>query len=567
MRLNTAKICFVVSVLLQGQNLIRAEQIQQNQINKETSSLIRKKLSRRYRQGIIRNKISTNKSLLREELYILNHPINLSIPNNSSKVIAKKIYPLKISDIEHIVKANNPDLEVYRREIKQQEYNLNKEISSWYPTLDFVASTQNSRSDKNAERDLYRDEDLDEETTNELGITQTELGYRDDLYTEEANSKLSLELNWDLIDPSRIPNIAAARDTYQKAKNSYLIQLRDLKLEALNAYFSLQQSDEGVRIGKASQKASQVSLDDAKARYQAGIGTKLDVLEAETQLARDERLLTEKLSDQSINQRTLAKILNLPYEFTPIADSPIQTIGIWNKSLEDSIFAALEFRKELENLRLDISINNNTANAALASAQPKLTLFNTLDKSFYEDIKSKNSPDQDSTSINHTYGLKANWRLFDGWNANSSYNYNKQVARVSEAKFVSEKNKIRQEIETDFFQLQSAIKDLASSNSEVVAAKESLRLARLRFKAGLTTQREVVNNQRDLTQAEVVFAEAISAYNTSISNLSRKTGMNYIKNCHSSKEMTSKDENSNLKKSTTQPFLVITSCPETLIKD
>ena len=57
-----------------------------------------------------------------------------------------------------------------------------------------------------------------------------------------------------------------------------------------------------------------------------------------------------------------------------------------------------------------------------------------------------------------------------------------------------------------------------------------------------------MNNQRDLTQAEVVFAEAISAYNTSLSNLSRKTGINYITACNSSKEMTNKDKVSNMKK-------------------
>ena len=131
MRLTTAKICFVVSVLLQGQTLVKADPIQQNQITQETSSLVRKKLSRKYRPGIIRNKISTNKSILKEELDILNHPINLSIPNKASKLIAKKIYPLKISDIEQIVKTNNPDLEVYRREIKQQKFHKNYYLGSY----------------------------------------------------------------------------------------------------------------------------------------------------------------------------------------------------------------------------------------------------------------------------------------------------------------------------------------------------------------------------------------------------------------------------------------------------
>ena len=47
------------------------------------------------------------------------------------------------------------------------------------------------------------------------------------------------------------------------------------------------EADAGVRIGQDSVKASLVSYRDARARFNAGVNTKLDVLEAETQLARD----------------------------------------------------------------------------------------------------------------------------------------------------------------------------------------------------------------------------------------------------------------------------------------
>jgi OMF family outer membrane factor len=55
-------------------------------------------------------------------------------------------------------------------------------------------------------------------------------------------------------------------------------------------YFNLQEADEGVRIGQASVRASLVSLRDARARFNAGVNTKLEVLEAETQLARDRNI-------------------------------------------------------------------------------------------------------------------------------------------------------------------------------------------------------------------------------------------------------------------------------------
>jgi OMF family outer membrane factor len=65
----------------------------------------------------------------------------------------------------------------------------------------------------------------------------------------------------------------------------------------------------------------------------------------------------------------------------------------------------------------------------------------------------------------------------------------------------------------------------------VISARESLRLARLRFQAGVTTQREVVDNQRDLTQAEVRYANAIADYNKRLAQLRRRTGLDRIALC------------------------------------
>ena len=67
-----------------------------------------------------------------------------------------------------------------------------------------------------------------------------------------------------------------------------------------------------MRIGQASVRASLVSLRDARARFNAGVNTKLEVLEAETQLARDRNLLTDRLASQDLARRSLARELDLP---------------------------------------------------------------------------------------------------------------------------------------------------------------------------------------------------------------------------------------------------------------
>lgn len=55
----------------------------------------------------------------------------------------------------------------------------------------------------------------------------------------------------------------------------------------------------------------------------------------------------------------------------------------------------------------------------------------------------------------------------------------------------------------------------------VESATESLRLARLRFQAGVGTQTDVINSQRDLTDARSRYLQAIVDYNRSLNELQR----------------------------------------------
>ena len=72
---------------------------------------------------------------------------------------------------------------------------------------------------------------------------------------------------------------------------------------------------------------------------------------------------------------------------------------------------------------------------------------------------------------------------------------------------------------------------METTTSEVLSSRESLRLSQLRVQAGVSTQREVVDNQRDLTNAELRYAQAIREYNTSLAELRRRTGLDTLLSC------------------------------------
>ena len=458
----------------------------------------------------------------------LKAPPSLALPNQPGQVRIRELRPLTLAEVERVVEVNNPSLKAVASQVQQAKSSLRAALSAWYPTLNLNANgLPQYLSGEQQTFDSRRSEIVNPVT----GLQQPE-GRLTNSSVWSAN--FSAQLNWNLIDPRRVPQIAAARDRYERSRDAYLISLRELRLQAATSFFQLQREDEQVRIGQQSVRASLVSLRDARARYQAGVATKLEVLEAETQLARDQQLLTDALGGQVNARRSLAALMDLPQDITPTSATPARVLGLWEPSLQESIIAAYTFREELDQFLLDISINNSIANAALADVQPVLRIFNNFATQRFQgetNVQPPVSSEVYGWSLDNAVGLSATWNIFDGGRARAEYRRNKQAAEESQYNFATERDSIRREVEQSFYDLRDAQQNIRTATREVLSSTESLRLARLRFQAGVTTQREVVDNQRDLTTAEVRYANAILSYNTSLAQLRRRTGLDQVTAC------------------------------------
>jgi outer membrane factor, OMF family len=459
-------------------------------------------------------------------------PAPLALPVRPDQVTIKELRPLTLAQVETLAEVNNPNLKAIASQVDQAQSNLRAQISQWYPTIDLDAGSAFPRYSAGSSRVTREVPRLNEDGTpvqDENGNVVTRRR-SDTVNGDRWDAGVVLSARWALIDPRRTPTIAAARDQFERAKYQYVIALRDLRLQAAQAYFDLQQADDQVRIGQESVRASLVSLRDSRARFQAGVATKLEVLEAETQLARDQQLLTSALATQSVTRRALASLLDLPQTVTPTAQDPSRVLGVWQPSLQESIVAAYAFREELDQIVLDISIANSQANAALADVQPFLNIFTALGAGWSdgditnEEIKSRGNFD-------FSLGMGVNWRLFDGGAAAAQSRRNRQLAEENTFRFSQRRDSIRFDVEESFYELEKNNRNITTTAREVISARESLRLARLRFQAGVTTQREVVDNQRDLTQAEVRFSNAITDYNKRLAELRRRTGLDQILAC------------------------------------
>ena len=488
------------------------------------------------------------------ELRDLVAPASLALPDRPRQVRITQLRPLSLDQVEILAEVNNPDLKAIASQVEQAQSDLRAKIALWYPQLGFNTSSFPTYTAGRQLRSGLTG------TGEPIGTTLNSIW----------RMQAALQASWSLIDPTRTPQIAIARDQFEKAKNQYLIGLRDLRLQASLAYFDLQTADDQVQIGQEGVRASLVSLRDARARFQAGVATKLEVLEAETQLARDQQLLTNALLSgtpgqpgQATARRALAALLDLPQDVTPTAADPARVIGTWLPSLQESIVASFTFREELDQILLDISIANSSANAELGRVQPFLKIVNNFGfgRTYGFEFSPSVVPSITGWNVDNTVGLNLNWTIYDGGSAQANYRGQKQKAQENRFLFAQKRNTIRADVERSFYELDKNNRNILTTSREVISTRESLRLARLRFQAGVTTQREVVDTQRDLTQAEVRYSNAISDYNRALVELRRRTGLDQIATCEPPRLPANKPVVSGATDVPVEPLPLVPACP------
>ena len=105
-------------------------------------------------------------------------------------------------------------------------------------------------------------------------------------------------MEWDIINPSRKVDINIVKEKIDNLEVLYKSTLNDLYLNSIENYYLIKASQQEIKVAKQAIKISSISLQESENKYQAGIGNKLDVLEAKAQLKRNQINLLERRNQQ-----------------------------------------------------------------------------------------------------------------------------------------------------------------------------------------------------------------------------------------------------------------------------
>ena len=443
-------------------------------------------------------------------------PNPLLLPTQPDDVRIEQTQAITLQQAVDLARRNSQTLQIADLQVQQSRSVLREQEAALFPELNFQMNGSRSVSAGGELQLRAQQRNLDSDARRS-GRPAPQVG--PNFASNSLNSTLQLNYVIDLFG-RRNANIRTAREQLRFRELEAERQAEQLRFDVTDAYYNLQDADGQVAIRQASVRNAQQSLRDAEALERAGVGTRFAVLQAQANLANEQQQLANARRDQRTRQRQLAEELNISQSANLTAGDPVEQAGSWRLSLEESIVQAFKNRAELEQQLVQRDISKQQRRSILAGRLPQLSVggsYNVLGQ----------DPDNPDPFVARGwadgYAIQATltWSIFDGGAARARAKQRDADISIAESRFDQLRNQVRREVEQAYFGLESSFENIETSEAGVLQSREALRLARLRFQAGVGTQTDVIQAETDLTRAERNRLLAIIGYNRSLSSLQR----------------------------------------------
>lgn len=317
---------------------------------------------------------------------------------------------------------------------------------------------------------------------------------------------------------NRAANLENARQLLQAVNATQSAVVQNVLLSAVSAYYQVQTDIAALAASKEAELFNLESFKAADARYQAGVSTPADKLQAETAYA--QAVLRRITAEGQLNTDygTLANVMGLnastPVTLVPTTNSPSNTTEI-----EQDIHQLIEYARvrRPDLLASEAQLNAAKANIAATRAAAKPTVSVGLSNNF--------SDGSSLTSSNtSTLGLTLTVPIFAGYAPSYRIQAAEATAQAREAQRDRLKLQISLDVWSAFQQLRTAHETIQSAEVLVKSATESARVALGRYKAGVGNIIDNLNAQNALASANQQRIQAYLNRNISRARLAQAIG-------------------------------------------
>ncbi|MGV3619380.1 MAG: TolC family protein [Archangium sp.] len=312
-----------------------------------------------------------------------------------------------------------------------------------------------------------------------------------------------------LIDTAKWAQVAASGANADAAEKRTASTRLQVQRQVVAAYYAWAAARQVLVSAQRSVEASQAQVALRDARADAGVGNELELSRARAEVERNLQLLAAAEAALSNDARQLETL-------TGLAPSEPGTPMREDLSLPQlsELEPGLDALPSVEAAQLDARAAERTDLASSLALVPAVNAQFT--QRFTNASGFQNSPAQASG------GVTFNWRLdLVGVNALRVQRANGALARIASERA---RRSAEDQLHSDFFNLRAAVKKVTSARAQVAAARRAADLARERSAAGVATQFDVIQAERDLFAAEVSEVEADAEAATARAQLTLSSG-------------------------------------------
>jgi outer membrane protein TolC len=368
--------------------------------------------------------------------------------------------------------------------------------------------------------------------TNRNDTTTSFLQVLNPAYTNDLTLTLSQPLLKNFgVDINRT-QIKLAQNEQEISEDRLRQRVMDVVTQVQTAYWNLVFALENLKVQERSLRLARELADLNRARVRAGVAAKVEITQAEAEVAaRESDVIVAEKGVRDAEDR-LKVVLSLPSQgewggailpadparFSPVTVDLPQVIG-----------DALQKRPEFRAAKVDLANRELQFRFFRSQLLPELSLegsigLNGLGGNFGEANEELSSRDFYDASV----GLVLTVPL--GNRAARAEFIKAQLARDQAQ--VSLRNlelNITAEVRESVRRVEADAKRVEATHAGRVLAEEQLRIEQKRLEAGVSTTFEVLRLQRDLTLAQANEVKALTDYNSSLANLDRARGVVFEK--------------------------------------
>jgi len=267
----------------------------------------------------------------------------------------------------------------------------------------------------------------------------------------------------------------------------------DISLYVVNTYLNVLFAKENLNVANVQYEISEKQIENAKAKFEAGVAPKGDLLNVQSTAAADEQAVISYENTLNLALLDLAQLLQVdPVGFdVEIIKIESPSVVLLYKNPSEVYQKALTNRPEIKRAELDIESADLSVEIAKASFSPSISLGANIGTGYGYNLKNNSHiPYFSQLDDNLGYGVNFNINIpiFNRGQTKSNVNRQKINYEISKFGLDNQKLQLQQTIQKAFYDAKAAAKTYESAEKSLIAQNEAFKNAQASYNLGAMTQ-------------------------------------------------------------------------------